>query len=152
MKVRIALIAMLALLAAACTADGPAFQPMALRPAGQGIVYVYRPEGKTIGRGETPYIEIAGKNMGMLKAGGYLSATLPPGEHDITVRQSLLFLPTIWDTVSVAVAPGSVSYVRVDQRVTKVGVGSSFSAMQKVTIEEVSDEIGQSEIADTRQN
>ena len=41
-----------------------------LRPAGQGIVYVYRPEGKTIGRGETPYIEIAGKNMGMLKAGG----------------------------------------------------------------------------------
>lgn len=149
---RIALIAMLALLAAACTADGPGFQPLSQRPAGEGIVYVYRPEGKTIGRGETPYIEIAGKSMGLLKAGGYISATLPPGEHDVTVRQSLLFVPTIWDTVTVAVAPGSVSYVRVDQRVTKVGNAGYFSAMQKVSIEEVSDEIGQSEITETRQN
>jgi hypothetical protein len=131
---RIALIAMLALAAAGCTAGGPTFQPLSQRPAGQGIVYVYRPEGKTIGRGETPYVEIAGKNLGMLKAGGYLSATLPPGEHDVTVRQSLLFVPTIWDTVSVAVAPGSVSYVRVDQRVTKVGNAGFLSAMQKVTI------------------
>ncbi len=152
MVARIALIAMLALLAAACTADGPAFQPLSRRPSGQGIVYVYRLEGKTIGRGETPYIEIGGKNMGMLKAGGYLSLTLPPGEHDVTVRQALLFVPTLWDTVTVAVAPGSVSYVRVDQRVTKVGNAGFFSAMQQVSIEEVSADIGQSEIADTRQN
>lgn len=149
---RIALIAMLALLAAACTADGPGFQPVSQRPAGEGIVYVYRPEGAALGRGETPYIEIAGKNMGMLKAGGYVSATLPPGEHDVTVRQTMLFVPTLWDTVNVAVAPGSVSYVRIDQRVTKVGNAGFFSAMQKVSIEEVSAEIGQSEIADTKQN
>jgi hypothetical protein len=149
---RIAAVAMLALLAAACTADGPAFEPLSQRPAGQGIVYVYRLEGKTIGRGETPYVEIGGKNLGQLKAGGYLSMALPPGEHEVTVRQALLFVPTIWDTVTVAVAPGSVSYVRVDQRVTKVGNAGFFSAMQKVTIEEVSAEEGQSEIADTRQN
>ena len=149
---RIALIAMLALLAAACTADGPGFQPVSQRPAGEGIVYVYRPEGAALGRGETPYIEIAGKNMGMLKAGGYVSAALPPGEHDVTVRQTMLFVPTLWDTVSVAVAPGSVSYVRIDQRVTKVGNAGFFSAMQKVSIEEVSAEVGQSEITETRQN
>jgi hypothetical protein len=149
---RIALIAMLALLAAACTADGPGFQPVSQRPAGEGLVYVYRPEGAALGRGETPYIEIAGKNMGMLKAGGYVSATLPPGEHDVTVRQTMLFVPTLWDTVSVAVAPGSVSYVRIDQRVTKVGNAGFFSAMQKISIEEVSAEVGQSEIAETRQN
>lgn len=149
---RIAPIAMLALLATACTADGPAFQPLAQRPAGQGIVYVYRLEGKALGRGETPYIEIAGKNMGMLKAGGYMSLTLPPGEHDVTVRQAMLFVPTIWDTVTVAVAPGSVSYVRVDQRVTRVGNAGFFSAMQQVFIEEVSAEEGQNEISDTKQN
>ncbi len=152
MITRIALIAMLAPLALGCTASGPAFEPLARRPAGQGIVYIYRPEGRTIGRGETPYVEIEGNYMGMLKAGGYLSATLPPGEHDITVRQSLLFVPTIWDTVTVAVAPGSVSYVRVDQRVTKVGTAGFFSALEKVSIEEVPTDVGQSEIADTKKN
>lgn len=149
---RIAAAAMLALILAACTADGPGFQPLAQRPAGQGIVYVYRPQGETIGRGETPYVEIAGEMIGMLKAGGYVSRTLPPGEHKVTVRQSMLFVPTIWDNVTVAVAPGSVSYVRIDQRVTKVGTAGFFSAMQKVSIEEVSAETGQAEIADTRQN
>jgi hypothetical protein len=149
---RIAFIAMLALLAAACAADGPGFQPVSQRPAGEGLVYVYRPEGAALGRGETPYIEIAGKNMGMLKAGGYVSAALPPGEHDVTVRQTMLFVPTLWDTVRVAVAPGSVSYVRIDQRVTKVGNAGFFSAMQKISIEEVSAEVGQSEITETRQN
>lgn len=149
---RIALIAMLSMLLAACTADGPGFEPLAQRPAGQGIVYVYRPKGETIGRGETPYVEIADESMIMLKAGGYVSRTLPPGEHKITVRQSLLFVPTIWDSVTIAVAPGSVSYVRVDQRVTKVGTAGFFSAMQKVSIEEVPAETGQAEIADTRLN
>jgi hypothetical protein len=142
---------MLALLAA-CTASGPAFQPLSQRPSGQGIVYVYRPQGEAVGRGETPYIEIAGKNMGMLKAGGYISLTLPPGEHEVTVRQAMLFVPTLWDTVTIAVAPGSVSYIRVDQRVTRVGNAGFFSAMQQVFIEEVSAETGQNEIADTKQN
>lgn len=149
---RIAAIAMLAPFLAACTADGPGFRPLAQRPAGQGIVYVYRPQGETIGRSETPYVEIAGEMMGMLKAGGYVSRTLAPGEHKITVRQSMLFVPTIWNNVTVAVAPGSVSCVRIDQRVTKVGTAGFFSAMQKVSIEEVSTETGQAEIADTRQN
>ena len=90
--------------------------------------------------------------MGMLKAGGYISLTLPPGEHEVTVRQAMLFVPTLWDTVTIAVAPGSVSYVRVDQRVTRVGNAGFFSAMQQVFIEEVSAETGQNEIADTKQN
>lgn len=149
---RIAVIAMLGLLAGACTASGPAFQPLSTRPAGQGIVYVYRPAGEALGRGETPYVEIAGEMMGQLSAGGYVSRTLPPGEHKVTVRQTMVFVPTIWDSVTVAVAPGSVSYVKVDQRVTKVGNAGFFSAMQQVSIEEVSAETGQREIAETRKN
>lgn len=143
---------MLAVLLAACAADGPGFRPLAQRPAGEGIVYVYRPQGQTIGRGETPYVEIGDESMGMLKAGGYVTRTLPPGEHKITIRQSMLFVPTIWDSVTIAVAPGSVSYVRIDQRVTKVGTAGFFSAMQNVSIEEVPAETGQAEIAETRQN
>lgn len=50
------------------------------------------------------------------------------------------------------IAPGSVGYVRVDQRVNKVGNAGFFSAMQQISIEEVSADFGQSEIADTRQN
>lgn len=149
---RIAVIAMLGLLTGACTASGPAFQPLSDRPAGQGIVYVYRPEGAAIGRGETPYIEIAGKMMGQLNAGGYVARTLPPGEHKVTVRQTVLFVPTIWDSVTVAVAPGSISYVRIDQRVTRIGNAGFFSAMQQVSIEEVPAETGQREIAETRKN
>ena len=145
-------IVMLALFAAGCAASGPAFEPLARRPAGEGILYVYRPIGSTIGRGETPYVEVDRNSHGMLKAGGYISITLSPGEHDVTVRQSMLFVPTIWHTVTVAVAPGSVSYVRIDQRVTKIGTSGVFSAMQLISIDEVSVEEGQKEIEQTRQN
>ena len=149
---RIAVSAMLAVFLASCAADGPQYRPTAERKRGEGLVYVYRPEGKTIGRGENPYVEVAGKSLGWLKPGGYVSMSLPPGEHKVTVRQTMLFIPTIWDTVDIAVAAGSVSYVRVDQRVTKVGTAGTFSAMQQVFIEEVTPEEGQAEIAETRQN
>lgn len=145
-------IMVLALFATGCAASGPAFEPFTRRPAGEGILYVYRPAGSTIGRGETPYVEVDSTSRGMLKAGGYISMTLSPGEHDVTVRQSMLFVPTIWHTVTVAVAPGSVSYIRVDQRVTKIGTSGTFSAMQHISIEEVSAEEGQKEIEQTRQN
>jgi hypothetical protein len=45
-----------------------------------------------------------------------------------------------------------VSYVRIDQRVTKIGTSGVFSAMQQISIEEVSVEEGQKEIEQTRQN
>jgi hypothetical protein len=148
----LAACAVLAALVAGCAAGGPIYQPTLERKAGEGLVYIYRPAGELIGRGESPYVEVGDKNLGRLSAGAFLMVSLPPGEHEVTLRQTALFIPTIWRSIDVAVAAGSVSYVRVDQRVTEVGNAGTFSAMQGITIEEVSAEEGQREIADTRAN
>jgi hypothetical protein len=149
---RVAACGVLAALVAGCAADGPVYQPTLERKRGEGLVYIYRPAGEVIGRGESPSVEVAKSSFGRLAPGSYVTVSLPPGEHTITVRQTALFIPTIWKSVDVAVAAGSVSYVRVDQRVTEVGNAGTFSAMQGISIEEVSAEEGQREIVKTRAN
>jgi hypothetical protein len=148
----LAACAVLAAIVAGCAADGPRYQPTLERKQGEGLIYIYRPAGEVIGRGESPYVEVGDKSLGRLSAGAYVTISVPPGEHEVTARQTALFVPTVWRSVEVAVAAGSVSYVRVDQRVTEVGTAGTFSAMQAVSIEEVSVEEGQREIAETRAN
>jgi hypothetical protein len=149
---RIAAFVVLVALLAGCAADGPIYQPTLERKRGEGLLYIYRVAGEVIGRGESPYVEVGDRNLGRLAPGAYVTVSLPPGEHEVTVRQATLFVPTVWKSTTVAVAAGSVSYVRVDQRVTEVGTAGTFSAMQAVFIEEVSAEEGQREIAETRAN
>jgi hypothetical protein len=62
---------------------------------------------------------------------------VPIGEHDVTVRQNVLFIPTWPETVGVAVASGRSAYVKVHQRITDIGTGEGASATQQVFIEEV---------------
>jgi hypothetical protein len=91
--------------------------------------------------------------MQRLKAGGYVSVPVPAGEYNVTARQTLfLIVPTIPKTITVAVAPGSHSYVRVDQRIVDVDRDGGWRAMQEVFIEEVDEETGRAEIASARAN
>lgn len=145
------IVALLAL--SACAADGPRYDPTrAPAPGREGLIYVYRPEGSLLGRGESPYVQVAGKGYGQLKAGGFIAVKLPEGEYQVTAMQTLfLVLPTIPKSVSVAVVPGSTSYVRVDQRIASVGSGGA-AATQEISVEEVNVETGQAEIAITHQN
>ena len=77
----------------------------------------------------------------------------PEGEVDVTVQQSMLFLvPTIPKTVTVTVVRGSQSYVKVDQIIDVIGVTDGASVSQSIEIEEMPFNVGQAELAQTRQN
>jgi hypothetical protein len=145
-------ICLAALLLASCAAEGPAFQRQTALSNEVGVIYVYRPLTSVIGRGEDPYVIIAGKPMGKLKAGGYFKKIVPIGEHKVTVQQSVLLLPTWPETVEVAVASASGTYVKIDQRVTDVDLSGGATATQQVFIEEVPAPTGQSEILNMREN
>lgn len=142
-----------ALALAACAAEGPDFERASLTTADTGVIYVYRPLTSVIGRGEDPYVYIGGENMGRLKSGGYVEKVVPIGEYKVTVRQTVLFVPTWPQSVEVAVGSGGSAYVKVDQRVTGVTTeGEGATATQQVFIEEVGNTEGQAEIAQAKKN
>ncbi|HKQ95207.1 MAG TPA: DUF2846 domain-containing protein [Aestuariivirgaceae bacterium] len=142
-----------ALLVSSCAAEGPDFKRASIQSTEVGIIYVYRPLTSVIGRGENPYVYVNGENLGQLKAGGYLEKVVPIGEYKVTVRQTVLFVPTWPESVEVAVASGGSAYVKVDQRVTGFTTeGEGATATQQVFIEEVGNEEGQIEIERAKGN
>jgi hypothetical protein len=145
-------VSALILFLAGCAAEGRVFERQAALTDEIGVIYVYRPLTTVFGRGEDPYVTIAGDRMGRLKAGGYFKKIVPIGEHKVTVNQSLLLLPTWPESVEVAVASASSSYVKVDQRITDIDFDGGATATQQVFIEEVPSPAGQSEIAALREN
>jgi hypothetical protein len=104
-------------------------------------------------RGEDPFVSMAHKSYGRMRAGSFIAGTFPEGEVEVTVQQSLLFLmPTIPKTVTVSVVRGSQSYVKVDQVIDAIGVTQGASVTQSIEIEEMPFNVGQAELAQTRQN
>ena len=137
-----------------CAAEGARYQPNGLVGAkNSGTIYVYRPLTQLGLRGEDPFVSMAHKSYGRMRAGSFIAGTFPEGEVDVTVQQSLLFVvPTIPKTVTVTVVRGSQSYVKVDQVIDSVDVSIGASVAQSIEIEEMPVNIGQAELAQTRQN
>jgi Protein of unknown function (DUF2846) len=140
-----------------CTAQGPRYQPAALDPIeGQGVIYVYRPALQVGKRGESPYVTVNGISYGAMRPGAFIAANVPAGEIKVTVQQSVfLLLPTIPKSVEVTVVPGSMSYVRVNQKIDNItsgGAAGGVQVMQSIEIEEVPFDVGQKELEATRQN
>jgi hypothetical protein len=135
-----------------CAATGERFSP--LTPAeGNGIVYVYRPLGNVMGRGEDPYVQLATDLPRRLRAGGFTAFEVPEGIHTVRAFQNMLFLPTIPYFLDVEVSAGHASYLRLDQQITKLNASAgNMRAMQQVTMEEVDATTGEIEIAATRAN
>jgi Protein of unknown function (DUF2846) len=144
----------LALPLAGCAAEGEKYLPDSISVAkGMGTIYVYRPLSDLGKRGEDPFVSIAGKSYGRMKAGSYIAATFPEGDFKVTVQQSVFMLvPTIPKSVEVTVVRGSQSYVRVDQSIDSVGMTGGVSVSQSTSIEEVPFDVGQAELAKTRKN
>ncbi len=144
----------LALLLGGCVAQGDRYLPDNIDVAkGQGTIYVYRPLTALGKRGEDPFVSIAGKSYGRMRSGSFIAANFPEGDYDVTVKQSvLLLLPTIPKTVTVTVVRGSQSYVRVDQTIDSVSMSGGATVTQSTSIEEVPFDVGQAELAKTRQN
>jgi hypothetical protein len=141
-----------ALLVACCAAEGQRFERQAALNSEVGVIYVYRPLTSVLARGEDPYVTIAGQPMGRLRAGGYFKKVVPIGEHKVMVQQTVLFIPTWPESVEVAVASATGSYVKIDQRITAVEFDEGATATQQVFIEEVPGFTGQSEILGMREN
>jgi len=135
-----------------CSAGGSTFHREARLSNEVGVIYVYRPLSSLIGRGEDPYVTIAGKQMGRLKAGGYFKLIVPIGEHKVTANQSIFLLPTWPESVEIGVASATSTYVKVDQRITDVDFSTGAMATQQVYIEEVPSPTGQNEIAALRES
>ncbi len=137
-----------------CAAEGVRYQTDSVVPAkGSGTIYVYRPLSKLGVRGEDPFVSIARKSYGRMRAGSFIAVTFPEGDVDVTVQQSVLMLiPTIPKTVTVTVIRGSQSYVRVNQTIDSMSMTGGANVTQSITIEEVPFDVGQAELAETRQN
>ena len=137
-----------------CAAEGARYVPNSIEGAkNTGIIYVYRPLTQLGQRGEDPFVSMAHKSYGRMRAGSFVAGTLPEGEVDVTVQQSMLFLvPTIPKTVTVTVVRGSQSYVKVDQIIDVIGVTDGASVSQSIESEEMPFNVGQAELAQTRQN
>jgi hypothetical protein len=137
-----------------CAAEGARYVPNSIEGAkNTGTIYVYRPLTQLGQRGEDPFVSMAHKSYGRMRAGSFIAGTFPEGEVDVTVQQSVLFLvPTIPKTVTVSVVRGSQSYVKVDQLIDVIGVTDGASVSQSIEIEEMPFNIGQAELAQTRQN
>jgi len=151
LQLRLAAI-LAAILLASCAAEGQRFERQAALNREVGVIYVYRPLTSISARGEDPYVTIAGERMGRLRAGGYFKKVVPIGEHKVMVQQSVLFLPTWPESVEVAVASATGTYVKVDQRITGVEFDEGATATQQVFIEEVPGYTGQNEILGMREN
>lgn len=137
-----------------CAAEGARYMPNGVVGAkNTGTIYVYRPLTQLGLRGEDPFVSMAHKSYGRMRAGSFIAGTFPEGEVDVTVQQSLLFIvPTIPKTVTVTVVRGSQSYVKVDQVIDGIGVTEGASISQSIEIEEMPFNVGQAELAQTRQN
>jgi hypothetical protein len=137
-----------------CAAEGARYVPNGIVGAkNTGTIYVYRPLTQLGLRGEDPFVSMAHKSYGRMRAGSFIAGTFPEGEVDVTVQQSLLFIvPTVPKTVTVTVVRGSQSYVKVDQIIDAIGVTEGASVSQSIEIEEMPFNVGQAELAQTRQN
>ncbi len=151
---RRSVLQLLALPLAGCAAEGARYRPNGIVGAkNTGTIYVYRPLTDLGIRGEDPFVSMAHKSYGRMRAGSFIAATFPEGEVEVTVQQSVLFIvPTIPKTVTVTVVRGSQSYVRVDQTIDSVDVTGGATVTQSIEIEEMPFNTGQAELAKTRQN
>ncbi len=138
----------------ACTAQGARYAPTGNAPAaGSGIIFVYRPLGTVTTRGEPPFVAVGDKPQVRMRAGSYIAVTVPEGEVEVSVQQSLfLLVPTIPRNVTVTVVAGGRSYVRVDQVISGADMSGGVTVNQSVAIEEVSSEVGQAELQQMREN
>jgi hypothetical protein len=150
-QLRRVLFALSVAILSGCAADasGPQFSAV---PASEdrAVIYVYAP-GDFAGYGESPVIEVDGREIGKLKPKGYFATEVSPGAHKITMRSVLasLRLPG-WPT-SITVPAGGKAYMRVFTKYE----GLSFSPSGPIPIyinvmKQVPPELGSVEITSTR--
>ena len=81
-----------------CATQGPDFT-MALPSSELGTVYVYRPANKNE-HGKSPDVYVGGEKVFALQNAGYGVLLLPPGQHEVVVKDNVCF-PAVRQSVSV---------------------------------------------------
>ena len=66
-----------------CAAEGARYVPNSIEGAkNTGIIYVYRPLTQLGQRGEDPFVSMAHKSYGRMRAGSFVAGTFPEGEEE----------------------------------------------------------------------
>jgi hypothetical protein len=83
-KIYLSLIVLLLIFLQGCSATGPKFSSVSYVGPNETLIYVYRNSAFLKG-GTYPFVYIDGEEIGPLKNGGYVKASVPPGEHRVTI-------------------------------------------------------------------
>jgi hypothetical protein len=130
-------------------ASGPQFSGSEVG-ADHGVIYVYALEGFA-GYGESPIIEVDGRQIGKLQPKGFLAAKVAPGQHKVVMKSVIASIPMPGHVVPISVAAGHSAYLRVGTKYD----GLSFSPSGPIPIyinvmAEVPPDAGMREIQSTR--
>jgi hypothetical protein len=140
-----------AILLAGCAPDASGPQFSGLEVSGDhGAIYIYA-LGGFAGYGESPIIEVDGREIGKLQPKGFLAAKVAPGRHQVTMKSVIALLPLPGRPIPISVTAGGSAYLRVDRKYN----GMAFSASGAIpiyinVIAEVPAETGAREIHITR--
>ncbi|MGE0313419.1 MAG: DUF2846 domain-containing protein [Lautropia sp.] len=142
-----------------CAAVGPVFAPAADVAAGNGVVYVYRPEAHAMSV-MTAVFEVDGRNFVSIENNGFSALSLPPGKYTVVHRwkaglvgnSKLEGRPV---SITVSVLPGKSTYVRLLTQANNMGPaavssGSGFNMQFRWLLQEVPETVALPEIQQTR--
>jgi hypothetical protein len=123
-----------------CAVTGPSFTAIEHIAAGQGVVYVYRPD-LFVNKGIKPGISVDGQEYAALPAGGYMPFSLNEGIHHFGVILSKNYSGNAGATM--LVTAGAKSFLRLDTFIE----GAGYQRIRRVfRLTPVSDQVGDSEI------
>jgi hypothetical protein len=151
------LVAMLAL--AGCAAVGPVFSPVTHVAAGNGVIYVYRPEAGTLSL-MTAVFELNGRPFASIESNGFSALPVPAGKYTLVHRWKAgsfgnAKLEDRPMTINVSVAPGKSTYVRLLSQANTTSAtsgmgGTRFSTQLRWYMQEVSEAVALPEIQQTK--
>ncbi len=155
----IAIVSCLAL--TSCAAVGPVFAPAINVTAGNGVVYVYRPQAHAMSV-MTAVFDVNGRTFASIENNGFSAVSLPAGSYTVVQRwkaglvgnSNLEGRPV---SITVAVAPGKSTYVRLLTQANNMGSvavssGSGFNMQFRWLLQEVPEAVALPEIQQTRGN
>lgn len=153
----LALVSLLALVG--CAAVGPAFAPATNVATGTGVIYVYRPQAHAMSM-MTAVFEVDGRTFASIENNGFAALSLPAGKYTVVHRwkaglvgnSNLEGRPV---SISVSVAPGKSTYVRLLAQANTVAAtasttNSGFNMQFRWLLQEVSETAALPEIQQTR--
>lgn len=137
----------------ACTASGPPFTPATETSSDNALVYVYRPDTLFYSADpDVPILYLDGVRLLRLRINGYTWLEVEPGQHAISLKESLLGLPS-WTIgeIDLPAESGRTYYIRYTYDYAGTAFDGTYAyATGQSTFTIVPNALGKQEISGTR--